>query len=58
MRAEWVLSIKRQADLAGIPLFFKQWGAWGEDGAKLPKKSGEALLGGAAIKEWPRPRAL
>jgi hypothetical protein len=26
MKEEWVLSIRKQCDVANIPFFFKQWG--------------------------------
>ncbi len=39
MEAAWVESIKRQTDRAGVAFFFKQWGGWGADGVKRPKKA-------------------
>jgi protein gp37 len=39
MQPEWVDSIKAQCDRAGAAFFFKQWGAWGPDGAKRSKKA-------------------
>lgn len=39
MREDWVAHIKRQCDQARVPFFFKQWGAWGRDGAKRSKKA-------------------
>ena len=39
MQPAWVDSIKAQCDWARVPFFFKQWGAWGPDGAKRSKKA-------------------
>jgi protein gp37 len=39
MKLEWVDGIKRQCDAAGVAFFFKQWGAWGADGAKRSKSA-------------------
>lgn len=39
MKREWVDSIKRQCDDAGVAFFFKQWGTWGADGQKRSKKA-------------------
>jgi protein gp37 len=49
MKAEWAIDIQKQCDEQGISFFFKQWGAWGEDGQRRSKKAnGRILLG----KEW------
>jgi protein gp37 len=49
MRPEWALNVKNQCDQQGVAFFFKQWGAWGEDGVKRSKKAnGRILLG----QEW------
>ena len=39
MKPEWVESVRRQCAQQGTDFFFKQWGAWGEDGRKRSKKS-------------------
>ncbi len=39
MKREWVDSIKRQCDDAGVAFFFKQWGTWGADGQKRSKRA-------------------
>lgn len=39
MQAGWVDPIKAQCDRAGAAFFFKQWGAWGPDGARRSKKA-------------------
>ena len=49
MRPEWAVRVKDQCSAQGVAFFFKQWGAWGEDGVKRNKKSnGRNLLG----REW------
>lgn len=37
MKKEWVANLKRQCRAADARFFFKQWGAWGEDGVKRSK---------------------
>ena len=53
MKEEWVLNIREQARANGIPFFFKQWGAWGQDGIKRNKKANGKLLQGSIIQEFP-----
>jgi protein gp37 len=49
MNPNWVFRIQEQCCAYGIPFFFKQWGAWGEDGIKRSKaKNGRMLMG----KTW------
>jgi protein gp37 len=48
MKAEWVNSIKVQCKESHVPFFFKQWGGWGPDGVKRPKKQNGRLLHGKA----------
>ncbi len=48
MKAEWVDSIKKQCKDFDVPFFFKQWGGWGADGVKRPKKQNGRLLHGRA----------
>ncbi|MFC1838900.1 DUF5131 family protein [Thermodesulfobacteriota bacterium] len=46
MKAAWVKNIKKQCKEYNVPFFFKQWGGWGPDGIKRPKKqNGRLLLG-------------
>lgn len=49
MKKEWALDIQRQCDAQGVSFFFKQWGAWGEDGKKRSKKANGRLLDD---REW------
>lgn len=49
MKSEWAIDIQKQCDEQDVSFFFKQWGAWGEDGQRRNKKAnGRVLLG----KEW------
>ena len=49
MKQEWAVDVQRQCDEQSVSFFFKQWGAWGEDGQRRSKKAnGRILLG----KEW------
>ena len=48
MKAEWVDNIKKQCKEYHVPFFFKQWGGWGADGVKRPKKQNGRLLHGRA----------
>lgn len=42
----WVTNIQYQCYSAGVRFFFKQWGAWGEDGVRRSaKRNGRALDG-------------
>ena len=54
MKEEWVLNIKKQADEAEIPFFFKQWGTWGSDGIKRNKKTNGKLLQGRIFQTMPK----
>lgn len=53
MKEEWVLNIKRQAEVNHIPFFFKQWGTWSSDGVKSNKKINGKLLQGMVIQNMP-----
>ncbi|MBC8372451.1 MAG: DUF5131 family protein [Phycisphaerae bacterium] len=46
MREEWVLDIKEQCELHGIPFFFKQWG-------DVKKKKAGRLLQGRTWDQMP-----
>jgi protein gp37 len=54
MKEEWVLKIKKQADAAKIPFFFKQWGTWGVDGVKRNKKANGKILVGKIWQAYPK----
>ena len=53
MKKQWVLNIKRQCQEQGVPFFFKQWGAYGEDGIKRSKKDNGCLIDGVEYKAMP-----
>jgi protein gp37 len=53
MRAEWVESIKDQCARDNVAFFFKQWGGWGADGKKRPKKANGRLFAGKTWDELP-----
>jgi len=44
MKPEWISSIKRQADQAGVTFIFAGWGAWGPSGIKQTKNWDDLLI--------------
>jgi protein gp37 len=49
MKPEWVIKIKEACEYSDVAFFFKQWGAFNEEGEKVgKKKSGRILFG----KTW------
>ena len=53
MRPEWATSIRDQCVAAGVPFFFKQWGAHDEDGIRRGKHATGRLLEGKAWSQMP-----
>lgn len=53
MEAGWAERIQEQCEGAGVAFFFKQWGAWGEDGIRRSKRANGRLLKGRAWDEIP-----
>lgn len=53
MKAEWVTSIQRQCAQQGVKFFFKQWGAFGEDGQHRSKKANGRFLAGRTFDAMP-----
>lgn len=53
MEVEWVNQIHEKCIAAGVPFFFKQWGAWGADGVKRSKKANGRLLYGRTYDAMP-----
>lgn len=53
MRPGWADHVRDQALAQGVPFFFKQWGAWGEDGVRRDKKRNGRELGGRRWDEFP-----
>lgn len=49
MNPEWVEAIHESCDRQGSAFFFKQWGGWGADGKKRPKKKNGRIFAG---KTW------
>tara|TARA_R100000656_G_scaffold78210_1_gene57573 strand:- start:3038 stop:3781 length:744 start_codon:yes stop_codon:yes gene_type:complete len=49
MLESWVINIKRQCQRSKTKFFFKQWGAWGDDGIKRSKQANGRKLQG---KTW------
>ncbi len=46
MEEHWVINIKKQCVKADVDFFFKQWGAWGQDGIKRSKSANGRTLEG------------
>lgn len=46
MQELWVTRLRDQCERADVDFFFKQWGAWGEDGTKRSKKANGRKLQG------------
>jgi len=46
MKPEWAQNVQRQCLEQGVEFFFKQWGAFGEDGQHRTKKANGRLLSG------------
>ena len=46
MKEEWVIKLRDQCVQSGVDFFFKQWGAWGNDGKKRSKKANGRKLQG------------
>ena len=53
MQPEWARSIRDQCLAAGVPFFFKQWGAHDASGARMSKKRAGRLLDGRTWDEAP-----
>lgn len=53
MRADWARDIRAQCQRAGVPFFFKQWGAHNEEGIRVGKWKAGRLLDGQTWNEMP-----
>lgn len=56
MHPDWVRSIRDQCVAAGVPFFFKQWGAWAQTGpgfVRVGKKIAGRKLDGRTWDQWP-----
>jgi len=54
MKREWAERLQEQCAQHNIPFFFKQWGAYGEDGKRRNKTANGKLLKGEVFHEMPR----
>ncbi|HYM15245.1 MAG TPA: phage Gp37/Gp68 family protein [Dehalococcoidia bacterium] len=57
MRADWAVSVRDQCVAAGVPFFFKQWGAHDERGVRVGKKAAGRSLAGRTWDQLPGRRA-
>ena len=53
MHPDWARSLRDQCKAAGVPFFFKQWGAWNLQAVRIGKKAAGAVLDGCEWKEFP-----
>lgn len=53
---EWFIGLRDACLRWNTPFFFKQWGAWGEDGMKRSKYANGSLLDGTEWKQYPKER--
>ena len=53
MKEDWVIGIQQQCRKQKSAFFFKQWGAWGQDGVKRSKHANGKLLRGKVVQEMP-----
>jgi protein gp37 len=53
MRADWARSVREQCERAGVAFFFKQWGAFNEEGVRVGKHRSGRVLDGELWSELP-----
>lgn len=53
MKIDWLRSLRDRCVGAGVAFFFKQWGAFGPDGAKRKKGDSNTMLDGREWMEFP-----
>jgi len=53
MKPEWALNLRDRCRASDTEMFFKQWGAYGEDGKRRSKKANGRLLEGRLWDEMP-----
>lgn len=53
MQKKWVFTILMKCKEQNIPFYFKQWGAYGEDGRRRSKKANGNLINGKVYEELP-----
>jgi protein gp37 len=54
MNPEWARGVRDQCLAAGVPFFFKQWGAYDSQGVRRSKKASGRVLDGQIWDEYPR----
>lgn len=52
-KIEWFRNLRDVCLRTNTPFFFKQWGAWGEDGIKRSKYENGSVLDGQTWKQYP-----
>jgi protein gp37 len=57
MQADWARSVREQCQKAEVAFFFKQWGAYDEDGIRRGKAKTGRILDDRTWDELPQPRA-
>lgn len=55
MKLDWVRNVRRECERYGVRFFFKQWGAYGEDGLRRSKKANGRKLDGRVWDSIPDP---
>jgi protein gp37 len=58
MKPGWAMNIQQQCQQSGVQFFFKQWGGWGADGKKRPKKQNGPQLNGKILDKMPEQMSL
>lgn len=53
MKKEWAENVCKQCREKNVAFFFKQWGAWGDDGVKRSKKLNGRVLDSREWNEFP-----
>lgn len=53
MHPDWARSLRDQCAVAGVPFFFKQWGAWRPRYAPCAQHGMADVPQGAVVKLWP-----
>ncbi len=58
MNPQWARNIRDQCMTAGVPFFFKQWGAYSHSGQRVGKKRAGRILDGTVWSATPGPREI
>ena len=57
MKVEWARGVRDQCQCQGVPFFFKQWGAYDEEGVRKGKSAAGRRLDARTWDELPQPDA-